>query len=433
MQQVVSHFYQLIVKEIKHRKIRETYYLWFPWLNLLFAFIARMLVGKLPFEDLLQFEKFEYSLVFWLLFACVLLKCAAIVRYSSVVGKEMSKVSHVWLFLYHIIPSFFLIWLFYQAWNTWNIVPFFILDICVSFFGDKVLKFKVYAHILTDIISIILLLFVDFEFDRIGLEFRTDFLGIFFCILFVTFRYLLVSNFYRGFKQFKLFSLRWNNGKIYWFSELVSSMLFLVVFHAGLETIDQDFSFISIALSLFVYHIFLYIRLFMYRQYGASYKEVYYFVNAGSALVLYIFFVNFIAIDIVVWFLPAVIILVLDNFLYLAYQQRTKQPQEFSLGGKQLFAKLKLFSITTLFFYHVFDKNRETLFAYRIFGYSLNDLNSVFLREYASLPFLSLILSVVVSTAIFKLIGSVLYSNDYLLKKGNSKKLKYKKRLRRRK
>lgn len=65
----------------------------------MFAFIARMLVGKLPFEELLQFEKFEYSLVFWLLFACVLLKCAAIVRYSSVVGKEMSKVSHVWLFL----------------------------------------------------------------------------------------------------------------------------------------------------------------------------------------------------------------------------------------------------------------------------------------------------------------------------------------------
>ncbi|MFU2206277.1 hypothetical protein, partial [Streptococcus pluranimalium] len=156
-------------------------------------------------------------------------------------------------------------------------------------------------------------------------------------------------------------------------------------------------------------------------------KELYYFVTMGGALLIYIWLINWVRIDIVVWFLPAVIILILDDFIYLSYLRYTKLKVELSLQGKQLFAKLKLFSLVSLFIYHILSENEQAFLSYKIFGFSLNQVHNEIGRDYFLLPFLALVSAIVISIGIFKIIDSLTRSHPHLLEKENrvSKSIKY--------
>lgn len=127
--------------------------------------------------------------------------------------------------------------------------------------------------------------------------------------------------------------------------------------------------------------------------------------------------INWVKIDIVVWFFPAVIILILDDFVYLNYQRYAAKEVKLSVQGRQLFAKLKLFSLVSLFIYNIMSENKQKLMGYEIWEFSLNQVDNSIFRDYFLLQFLALVSAILISIGIFYLIDSLTRTHPYLIEK----------------
>lgn len=273
------------------------------------------------------------------------------------------------------------------------------------------MKRKVHAHILADLASLVF--FGGISFANIDIENQVAVSIL--VLLLVTLRWLLIDMFYNGVHIKSLFSWTQKPGQFDWFSELLSTGLFLSALAAITEELSKEISLVVLLPSVFVYYLFLYLRLFLYKQYGILYKELYYFVTMGGGILLYIWVINWVKIDIIVWFFPAVIILVLDDFIYLSHRKYTNRMVELSMRGKQLFSKLKLFSLVSLFLYHILLENKQEVLCYKIFGWSLNQVDNSIIRDNLLLPFFALVTSVIVCTIVFRIIDSLLQSHPHLI------------------
>lgn len=411
MRNILTKFENSFLELLDGKKVRETWYLWLPCPNMSFIIIATYLIGKVSFRTLLEFSNQKQIVVFVLLIVFSIIKSYLISKYTAKINdKRFSVLS----FICHLLPSFFLIWTFYLNWNTWNIIFLLCFDLSVSFLSNWLIERKVQAHILADIVS--LFFFWGLTFFKVNIE--NGLTSVILAILVVTLRYLLITSFYNGIGIEDFLLGEQKSGKFYWFAELLSTGLFLAVLSAILEELLQEVSWVVILPGSFVYYTFLYLRLFLYKQFGVSYKELYYFVTMGGGLLLYIWIVNWVDMDIVVWFLPAVVILILDDFVYLNYQRYTnKKKLELSVPGKQLFAKLKLFSLVSLFIYNIMSENEQKLLCYDIWGFSLSQVDNSIFRDYFLLPFIALGSAVIISIFTFKIIDSLSRSHPDLIEK----------------
>lgn len=409
MRNILTKFENSFLELLDGKKVRETWYLWLPCPNISFIIIATYLIGKVSFRTLLEFSNQKQIVVFVLLIVFSIIKSYLISKYTAKINdKRFSVLS----FICHLLPSFFLIWTFYLNWNTWNIIFLLCFDLSVSFLSNWLIERKVQAHILADIVS--LFFFWGLTFFKVNIE--NGLTSVILAILVVTLRYLLITSFYNGIGIEDFLFGEQKSGKFYWFAELLSTSLFLAVLSAILEELLQEVSWVVILPGSFVYYTFLYLRLFLYRQFGVSYKELYYFVTMGGGILLYIWMINWVKIDIVVWFFPAVIILVLDDFIYLSYRKYTNRMLEMSMRGKQLFSKLKLFSLVSLFLYHILLENKQEVLCYKIFGLSLNQVDNFIIRDYMILPLFALMSSLFICTVVvFRIIDSLLQSRHHLI------------------
>lgn len=409
MRNILTKFENSFLELLDGKKVRETWYLWLPCPNISFIIIATYLIGKVSFRTLLEFSNQKQIVVFVLLIVFSIIKSYLISKYTAKINdKRFSVLS----FICHLLPSFFLIWTFYLNWNTWNIIFLLCFDLSVSFLSNWLIERKVQAHILADIVS--LFFFWGLTFFKVNIE--NGLTSVILAILVVTLRYLLITSFYNGIGIEDFLFGEQKSGKFYWFAELLSTSLFLAVLSAILEELLQEVSWVVILPGSFVYYTFLYLRLFLYRQFGVSYKELYYFVTMGGGILLYIWMINWVKIDIVVWFFPAVIILVLDDFIYLSYRKYTNRMLEMSMRGKQLFSKLKLFSLVSLFLYHILLENKQEVLCYKIFGLSLNQVDNFIIRDYMILPIFALMSSLFICTVVvFRIIDSLLQSHHHLI------------------
>lgn len=431
MRNILAKFGSLLLELLNSKKVIETWYLWFPWTNILFIIIATYLIGQVSFRILLDFSSQKQIIVLILLILFSIIKSYLIGKYTATINNKRFSILS---FIYHFPPSFFLIWTFYVNWNTWSVILLLLFDLSVSFLSNWLIERKVYAHILADIAS--LFFFGGLIFFKINTE--NTVIDFIFVILFVTLRYLLVTSFYDRINLKNIFSWKQKSGKFYWFSELLSTGLFLIVLSAVFEELSKEISPVVILPGILVYYIFLYLRLFLYKQFVIYYKELYYFVTTGGGVLVYIWLINWVDIDIVVWFFPAVIILILDDFIYLGYQRYTNQVVELSLQGKQLFSKLKLFSLISLFIYNIISENEQRFLCYKIFGFTLNQIDNSIFRDYFLFPFLAILIAIIISIFIFKIINSLLQSHSYLTDRKNNKviksmKYKFSRRLHKRK
>ncbi|MFU2206604.1 hypothetical protein, partial [Streptococcus pluranimalium] len=267
MRDILTKFRKSILEVLNKGKVKETWCLWLPLPNILFTILATNLVGQVSLRTLLEFANQKQSFVLVLLILFSIIKSYLIGKYTAKINNKRFSILS---FICHLPSSFFFIWIFYIHWTSLKIILFLFFDLLVCFLSNWLIERKVQSHILADIVSLF------FFWALVSLEVDTEkgLVSLIFAVLVVTLRSLLVTSFYNGIHIESFLFGEQKAGKFYWFAELLSTGLFLTVLSAILEELSKQVSLVVILSSIFVYYVFLYIRLFLYKQFGISYKEL---------------------------------------------------------------------------------------------------------------------------------------------------------------
>lgn len=426
-------------------QLKRTWYLWLPIIDVLMV-ISLKLLSRIYNEDIPRVHLFTWDndfhkviLITLLIFSAI--KSRTIICYSYF-GKDKSVHSSLWFFklsdkkskqldfgdfLFYLLMSLLFLILFYYNWIRISIFWIIVLEVLVYVLSSWLQKMSVFAHILADIFTVIVLFFAEWIVRYMKIESPNNlFMSIFtFTILLI--RYLIVvsvSTELENLKSKKIFLINETN---YFFSEWYSGLLFLTAMFSILSDSNTEKNItVNIFVGAFIYYIFMYLRLFLYRQYGMSAKEVYYSIMTTISMFFYIIIMNVVDIDIIVWFFPVLILLLADDMLDLSSKTGRNQQLSMTRRGKRLFSRLKLFFIITLFINHVFVENKQFILNYDIFNLSLNNIDNIVMKKYVILPFIAVILSMFCTLMIERIVNKNILSNSYLINSYKYRNIKYK-------
>lgn len=428
-------------KRILH-KLRKTWYLWFPFPEIVMLVtlkILSMLYNKeIPSIRTFNWEDDFHWFIVFVIFVFSLLKSIAIECFSdfenifrlkhevsfSRYNKRIFTPSNWGTLLFYLIQFFVVFSFFYYNLKRLGfVVGMIVFEFAVYYFSGLLQKLNVLAHVVADIVTVGL--FILMGWLKVDSSNQLIVFLIFLVMLLI--RYLTIcraSIRKGGFDISKIFLI---NGKNYLFSELYSFSLFLTVIAAIISEIYTERNLLVIIfIGIFVYNLFMYLRLFLYQQFGMSNKEVYYFMIAALSLYFYVLLMNNIDINIIVWFFPVLILLLADEMLNMADKKWQNQNLSIARKNKNIFTSIKIFSLTTLFLNHVLLENEQNVLNYRVYNLSLSDIENPLLRDYMVLPLISVLLSMIFTIYIFYLVNKKIISNRNLVERYSYSKVRSK-------
>lgn len=350
------------------------------------------------------------SLVFFLISA--LLKTISIHIYTEkTVRIKIRLINVLWRWFYYFL-SFFMLYLLYLNYNKFRILSYLLLNSLIYILDEKLITKKVYVYIFTDFLTIfvstlIILFFPSNSLDGLSEIFK-NFFGLLLSVLLFLLRYILIAILSNGLRKFTIKGIWLIDKECYVFSEVYSTILFLISIISFFDFIKSDGVIWGIALSIFVYSLFLYFRIWLYDKYGLNATDVKEFLVLGIVMCFYILFVNAVKMNIVVWIIPLMFNIITTNLEKLSSNRWEKYRLKVSKKFEKFLTRINLWLCLTLFVNYLFSENKTAVLRYSWFKTFASLFFQHKSKEGLAFQIGTPIFSVLVGLLIFNIVSSLL-------------------------